>query len=62
MPDQTDLATQLARLSPEVDEAAARSLFERRCQPAARTALADARCCCGAGVRRGGRTGAGGDR
>ncbi len=33
MPDQTDLATQLARLSPEVDEAAARSLFERRRQP-----------------------------
>jgi hypothetical protein len=33
MPDQTDLATRLARLSPEVDEAAARSLFERRRQP-----------------------------
>ncbi len=30
MPEQTDLATQLSRLSPQVDEAAARSLFERR--------------------------------
>jgi hypothetical protein len=30
MHDQTDLATRLARLAPEVDEAAARSLFERR--------------------------------
>lgn len=33
MPEQTDLSTQLARLAPEVDETAARELFERRRQP-----------------------------
>lgn len=33
MPETTDLTTQLARLAPQVDEVAARELFERRRQP-----------------------------
>ena len=33
MPEQTDLTTQLARLAPELDEATAREMFERRRRP-----------------------------
>jgi len=33
MPEQTDFATQLARVAPHVDEIAARELFERRRRP-----------------------------
>lgn len=33
MPEQSDFATRLARLAPQVDEAAARDLFERRRRP-----------------------------
>ena len=33
MPEQTDFTTQLARLAPEVDEAAAKDVFERHRQP-----------------------------